>query len=138
MVVRHADGTTSLVEGNSAGLDLTHPDPSDPAALVVSTGHAFLTDIANSAVPVLDPAGHLLANADTVAGNPVPMNERGQNLVYDDELLNAHYVTGDGRVNENIGLTAVHEVFHNEHNRLIDQVKEMIRAELANGNSSSP
>ena len=32
----------------------------------------------------------------------------GNNLTYDDELLNAHYIAGDGRVNENIGLTAVH------------------------------
>ena len=27
---------------------------------------------------------------------------------YDNELLDAHYMAGDGRVNENIGLTAVH------------------------------
>ena len=31
---------------------------------------------------------------------------------YDDEMLDAHFVAGDGRVNENIGLTAVHHVFH--------------------------
>jgi len=42
---------------------------------------------------------------------------------YDDELLDAHYITGDGRGNENIGLSAVHHVFHSEHNRTIDQVK---------------
>ena len=27
-------------------------------------------------------------------------------------------MAGDGRVNENIGLTAVHHIFHSEHNRL--------------------
>ena len=37
---------------------------------------------------------------------------------YDDEMLDAHFIAGDGRVNENIGLTAVHHVFHSEHNRL--------------------
>ena len=37
---------------------------------------------------------------------------------YDDEMLDAHFVAGDGRVNENIGLTAVHHIFHSEHNRL--------------------
>ena len=43
---------------------------------------------------------------------------------YDDELLDAHYIAGDGRVNENIGLTAVHHVFHSEHNRLVEQTKD--------------
>ncbi|WP_343894452.1 peroxidase family protein, partial [Craurococcus roseus] len=42
---------------------------------------------------------------------------------YDDELLDAHYVTGDGRGNENIGLSAVHHIFHSEHNRTVEQVK---------------
>ena len=47
---------------------------------------------------------------------------------YDDELLDAHYIAGDGRVNENIGLTAVHSIFHSEHNRLVDQTKDTILA----------
>ncbi|MGL4449302.1 MAG: peroxidase family protein, partial [Shewanella sp.] len=33
---------------------------------------------------------------------------------------------GDGRGNENIGLTAIHSVFHSEHNRLIEQYKQTI------------
>ena len=45
---------------------------------------------------------------------------------YDDELLDAHYIAGDGRVNENIGLTTVHAIFHSEHNRLVDQTKETV------------
>jgi Ca2+-binding RTX toxin-like protein len=44
-------------------------------------------------------------------------------LTYDDEMLNAHFVTGDGRGNENIALTAVHSVFHSEHNRVVDANK---------------
>src|SRR3546814_7850990 len=31
--------------------------------------------------------------------------------VYDNELLDAHFMAGDGRVNENIGLTAVRPIF---------------------------
>ena len=42
---------------------------------------------------------------------------------YDNELLDAHFITGDGRGNENIGLTAVHMVFHAEHNRLVEHTK---------------
>ncbi len=46
--------------------------------------------------------------------------------IYDNELLDAHYVAGDGRANENIGLTAVHHVFHAEHNRLVEHTKEVV------------
>src|SRR6185295_15861063 len=45
---------------------------------------------------------------------------------YDDELLGMHFVTGDGRGNENIGLSAVHQIFHSEHNRLQHQIDQMI------------
>ena len=65
-------------------------------------------------------------DADNIAGNAVAFNPlTGQNLEYDDELLDAHYIAGDGRVNENIGLTAVHSIFHSEHNRLVDQTKDV-------------
>ena len=131
VVVRHADGTTSLVEGTAAGLDLTHPDPADPAASVVFTGHAFINDTAFFAVPFDQQTGALLtADADSVAGN-VP--EPG---TYDNELLDAHYIAGDGRANENIALTAVHTIFHDEHNRLVEQTKELVRGELAKGDVS--
>ena len=56
-------------------------------------------------------------------GNAQPTDAFGNNLTYDDELLDAHYIAGDGRANENIGLTAVHSIFHSEHNRLVDQTK---------------
>ncbi len=42
---------------------------------------------------------------------------------YDDEMLDAHFIAGDGRVNENIGLTTIHQVFHSEHDRLIDDIQ---------------
>ncbi|MES2700145.1 MAG: peroxidase family protein, partial [Pseudomonadota bacterium] len=57
----------------------------------------------------------------------------GQNeLTYDDEMLNSHFVTGDGRGNENIALTTVHSIFHAEHNRLVDANKATIAAEALN------
>jgi len=46
--------------------------------------------------------------------------------VYDNELLDRHFITGDGRGNENIGLTAVHHVFHSEHNRQVEAQKKTI------------
>jgi Ca2+-binding RTX toxin-like protein len=116
-----ADDGTTLVEGNRAApIDLTH---------AVRTGHQFLIDVAHNAVPVVNAAGLLVPDADNIAGNAVAVNPlTGQNLEYDDELLNAHYIAGDGRVNENIGLTAVHSIFHAEHNRLVDHTKAVILA----------
>jgi Ca2+-binding RTX toxin-like protein len=45
---------------------------------------------------------------------------------YDNEMLDAHFITGDGRGNENIGLTTVHSIFHSEHNRLVEANKDTI------------
>ena len=132
VVVRHTDGTTALVEGIATGLDLT--DTALLGGTVVRTGIAFINDMAHNAAPVLDASGNLLPDADTVAGNVIVPGPTGANPVYDNELLDAHYIAGDGRANENFGLTAVHEVFHAEHNRLIDQTKALIQAQLAEGN----
>ena len=46
---------------------------------------------------------------------------------YDDELLDAHFAAGDGRVNENIALTTIHQIFHSEHDRLVDDIKTHAR-----------
>ena len=86
----------------------------------VRTSHAFLDDIAHNAAPALG----LAADSDTLTGNAVAINPlTGQRLAYDNELLDRHYITGDGRGNENIGLTAVHHIFHSEHNRQVDSQK---------------
>ncbi|MGK4359594.1 peroxidase family protein [Ectopseudomonas chengduensis] len=103
-------------------------DPDNPISTqgAVRTGHAFLDDIAHNAVPVIV-GGQLVADGDEVAGNAVAVNPMtGRNLEYDNELLDAHFITGDGRGNENIGLTAVHHVFHAEHNRLVETNKQTI------------
>ena len=57
---------------------------------------------------------------------------------YDNELLDAHFIAGDGRVNENIGLTAVHHVFHAEHNRLVDHTKDVILADARRCSRAAP
>ena len=103
-----ADDVTTLVEGNRAApIDLTSS---------VSTGHQFLNDIAHSA----DPSGGLTPDADAIINIDAPLAAG----TYDNELLDKHYIAGDGRVNENIGLTAVHSIFHHEHNRLVEQTKQ--------------
>ncbi|MHC8366475.1 peroxidase family protein [Pseudomonas sp. ZT5P21] len=114
-----ADDVTQLVEGNR--------DAPISLGSAVSTGHGFLDDIAHNAAPVVV-GGVLQADADPDIGNAQPPGPGGSNLTYDNELLDAHYIAGDGRANENIGLTAVHHVFHSEHNRLVQQSKETILA----------
>ncbi|MFZ2366927.1 MAG: peroxidase family protein [Azonexus sp.] len=120
-------GDDVLVEGN----------PAAPVSLVnaVRTGHPFLADIAHAATP----SPGLLADTDTQAGpiaNPAfdpllaagPSNQQflpQETGTYDNELLDAHFIAGDGRVNENIGLTAVHHIFHSEHNRLVEHTKSV-------------
>lgn len=86
-------------------------------------GHAFLDDIAHNAVPVVGADGQLVR---IIAGAELTKDVRGNNLDYDGDLLDAHFITGDGRGNENIGLTAIHHLFHSEHNRIIDHAKSVI------------
>jgi Ca2+-binding RTX toxin-like protein len=84
-----------------------------PVRTGARTGHAFLDDIAHAASP---------------------FNSRGMPLAagqYDAALLGAHFITGDGRGNENIGLTAVHHIFHAEHNRVVGDIEEILAANPA-------
>ncbi|PTE19728.1 hypothetical protein C5F48_21330, partial [Cereibacter changlensis JA139] len=67
----------------------------------LTAGRGFLNDIAHAAVPSATAA-------------------------YDAGLLDAHYIVGDGRGNENIALTAIHTVFHGEHNRQVDAIKDQL------------
>ncbi|OWY06651.1 peroxidase family protein [Thioclava sp. IC9] len=74
---------------------------------VRTTNQPILIDIAHGATPGLDFQGNEL--------NPASDPNSGA-FTYDDALLARHKVSGDGRVNENITLTSVHHVFHEEHN----------------------
>ncbi len=104
------------MEGNPAA-------PVSPVAVgALRTGKMFLADIAHDANPFNSQTGApLLADTDNVVG----LSEPGR---YDDELLDEHFMAGDGRVNENIALTAVHHVFHAEHNRLVEHTKDVVLA----------
>jgi Ca2+-binding RTX toxin-like protein len=119
----------------------------------IRTDHAFLNDIAHGAAPGFydhdnnptTPKIALVADSDNVINgqpNPnfdptKPITDNNPLLIpqpagtYDNEMLDRHFITGDGRGNENIGLTAVHSVFHSEHNRLVQDFKHTI---LASGN----
>jgi Ca2+-binding RTX toxin-like protein len=137
--------TSGLVEGDptaNGGLGINIP------ANVVRTDHQFLIDVAHGAAPGTFDHDHnpatpeipLIADADNVLGslpNPAfdPTQPVGPNNplllaqpvgTYDNEMLDRHFATGDGRGNENIGLTTMHSIFHSEHNRLVDDYKQTI------------
>lgn len=123
--VRNVDGTL-VADDQEAGI---------LAKLSLQTiGHAFLDDIAHAAGLVDSRTGQL-KQADTdevingdldgsgfIDGNEVAV-EAGR---FDNELLNRHFVAGDGRSNENVGLTAIHDVFHAEHNRVLQDIRAMV------------
>ncbi len=114
----------TLVEG-----DIANPVPVPANAVHFDT--PFLTDIAHNADPSPVDVDH---NPATPPVAPVPDTDltpsadfAGQPAgTYDDEMLNAHFVCGDGRCNENIALSTIHQVFHSEHDRLVDYIKNVL------------
>ena len=112
-----------LLEGNpaaNAGTGIAIP------ANAFRTGHAFLNDIAHNAAP--NPG--LVPDADTTICDFRTVPSCQAPGTYDNELLDRHFITGDGRGNENIGLTAMHNIFHAEHNRLVHYIDGVINTQL--------
>ena len=105
----NADGTTFIDAGGAylvarnmvTGAIVYVQDSNVVAGQELQTiGHAFLDDMAHGVL------SKPMVNGDLV----------------DPSLLNAHFIAGDGRANENIGLTAIHDVFHAEHARVLDEI----------------
>jgi len=113
------------VQGSKAGL-ATNIGGAANTWVAVSTGHAFINDTTASAVPY---AGSrcgktkLLPDLDGVINSALANPSCDY---YDNETLDIHLVAGDGRVNENIGLSAIHNVFHSEHNLVVQDVIDML------------
>ena len=115
----------------------TQPDADNNLCLDSQVGfartcnQAILSDIANGASP-MNPMGSLIpANSDPNADlSGIPGID-----FYDPTALDKHYVSGDHRANENVGLTAVHHVFHEEHNIEVDAIKlAAVQDAVNNGN----
>jgi Ca2+-binding RTX toxin-like protein len=120
---------TGLVEG-----DLAHPVTVPSNVLYFDT--PFLTDIAHNADPSPQDSDNNPAtapvtpvpDADTTASADFKAQQPG---TYDDEMLNRHFICGDGRCNENIALSSIHQVFHSEHNRLVDYIDNVLRTDTS-------
>ncbi len=135
--VRGANGFPQLVTPNGA-VEGRISAPVN-AMEAVSAGRAFLNDIAHDAVPgeyvmTRTAQGQAVyaqktADVDTNTGNAQgPANMFGGVSTYDNELLDRHFIVGDGRGNENIALTATHAIFHGEHNRQVEEIKASLIA----------
>lgn len=97
-----------VLTGEGGGMVEGNVDSPIETTDAINLPQAFLDDIANGAVPAPpDPATPELAG-------------------YDNVLLGEHFISGDGRGNENIGLTSVHHVFHSEHNRLAEDIEAVL------------
>ncbi|WP_345508217.1 peroxidase family protein [Terrabacter aeriphilus] len=119
------DGST--VEGHlddpATAADETVPVPAD----VRYFDTPFLTDIAHNADPSPQDTDH---NPATAPVAPIPDADNTPSAdfahqpagTYDDEMLDAHFTCGDGRCNENIALSTIHQVFHSEHDRLVADI----------------
>jgi len=102
----------SDINANSTVLDANGVLVSNPGNLKLQvTNHAFLDDIAHVVdFTKLDVHGDFL-NAGASAASYAS--------------LNAHYIAGDGRTNENIGLTSIHDIFHKEHESVLQSLMQL-------------
>ncbi|MFM6980383.1 MAG: peroxidase family protein [Micrococcales bacterium] len=109
--------TTGVATYNTAR-GITLPGRTGSSWVAVSSGHNFINDTMSTAVPSARNGSPLTPDADGIV-NAIGSEPNGY---YDDESLAIHLVAGDGRINENIGLEAVHAVFHSEHNTVLTDI----------------
>jgi len=124
------DATFNLDGSEATAVVLIQPGDTTTSPLRI--GHALLNDIANGASPGRTREGKLLvADDDGVVGlGALPASfSATTHAAYDNELLDAHFIAGDGRANENIGLTSIHAVFHSEHNRVVAELRALDAAQ---------
>ncbi|MBO9522821.1 MAG: Ig-like domain-containing protein [Nocardioidaceae bacterium] len=117
---------TGLVEGNLAA-------PVPVPANVLHFDTPFVGDIAHNA----DPSPQ--AGPGTCNCTPAPDADDQPSAdflnqpagTYDDEMLNMHLSCGDGRCNENIALSTVHQIFHSEHDRLRGYINNLLTSDTS-------
>jgi len=92
------------------------------------------TDLARDPATLADPTAYVLATTRhawlndkrfdwNASGWQTASPTTSVRDLVDPTVLNAHFIAGDGRINENIGLTQIHEIFLNEHNRILSELK---------------
>ena len=115
------------------GLLITPTNPTAP--LKYYDANNQLSTDANGNLPLYPGNGPSLFDLiDFATFNPVSTLSATMKALVGELLLESvgdHYVAGDGRVNENIGLTAIHHVWHEEHNYQVANLEASIAAQDA-------
>jgi Ca2+-binding RTX toxin-like protein len=90
--------------------------PAGGGALYSNTNKISINNIMIGAGPGMPSLSDLInfATFQPKAGLTAAMTALVQELLI--ESIGDHYIAGDGRSNENIGLTSIHHVWHEEHN----------------------
>ncbi len=84
-------------------------------------------------------SGNIADYLNVNSGQPTALGQTTPDIV--NELLlrsiGDHYIAGDGRVNENFGLTAIHHVWHEDHNWQINNLIQAIDQQQANDSTKT-
>jgi hypothetical protein len=134
------DGTHYLWEAGSPSAPIstgnkTATSPTPGIALAgqaglwhaVNTEHNFINDTQANAVPFSQSGSPLAPDTDTVMNSINTYSPTN----YDNESLDGHYIAGDGRINENIGLASIHTVFHSEHNLVAKDIENLLTGDTS-------
>ena len=132
-----ARGLPQYVTTQRAGRGRHSPARSPCRPNVLHFDTPFLTDIAHNADPSAvghrpqpgHPAGRADARTPTPPRPPTsPASRRARTTT---RCSTRTSCAGDGRVNENIALTTIHQVFHSEHDRLVDDIKNTLTTDTS-------
>ena len=109
------------------------PDnPVAPPADALHFDTAFLNDIAHNAEPDAADPTHNRPRRPSRPRTPItssPGLARRPGGQVRRRAARRALACGDGRLNENIALTAVHQIFHSEHDRLVDYIDNILRTD---------
>ena len=113
--------------------------PGDPGARPRRRGRASTPPSSTTSRTAPDPGSIATPKSP---GQRTPRLETASTPVaagqYDDELLDLHFICGDGRCNENIALQAVHQVFHTEHDRLVGDIQNVLANDTTTAGARRP
>ena len=105
---------------SQADIDTALGMADDYAGWVFLTGRPGFVDFNNVGDPFGTP---LLGDKNDALASPLGPDGL-PNPTFDLAELLGYYISGDHRANENVGLTAVHTIFHREHNYQAERIKE--------------
>jgi Ca2+-binding RTX toxin-like protein len=141
--LRLRDANGAVITGTGAGtvepllLDMNpHFDQAHIGAMVAAVNAAF----PDRAALQFDSAGNLVGGLNALApyinfadfsiGSPgAPAFSQLQHDALSEMMMASvadHYIAGDGRANENMGLTTIHHVFHMEHAFQVENIESYI------------